>query len=227
MAKKRDTIPDPDASYEKAFRPIAIELGFLLKDWNDLQEILLLLFNSIAGFQEGKMASAIWHSVNNDRLQRKMLLRATSAVCEDVGASWRGAPTDPAFKKHLYKEVEWICKRADELGSQRDDAAHSPLAASVSERGSITYDAFRLSGHPRATNLAGKKLLKELKLYRDRADVLFAYVHEWLHFGSSGFSGPWPQTPEWPNHPPAKVGKNRRRAATPKARARRLRSSRA
>lgn len=218
---------DPEAPYDRAFRPIALEIGFFLREWNDLQEILLLLFHNFAGFAnpsgDTRMTQAIWHSVNNDRLQRNMLLRAAEAAC--LGALWVGAPKDQKFRDHLYGEIKWLVERANALGQQRDDVVHSPVAPEFGERSTLTYVAFALSGHPRASNLKGKKLIKEFRLCRERAKALYAYAHEWLHYGSMGFLGPLPERPEWPNHPPGLKAKSHQQGAKPKAQPRLPRSS--
>jgi hypothetical protein len=65
---------------EQQFEPYAIELGKLVYAWNRLHEKLAGLFWTVTGFQNGAVASAIWHSTDSDRAQRKMLRQVAEVV---------------------------------------------------------------------------------------------------------------------------------------------------
>ncbi len=73
--------PDPniDALKEK-FQPFAAELGSVVFTWNNLHERLGDLFWAILGGHNGAVPLAIWHSIDSDRTQRKVLKAATVAA---------------------------------------------------------------------------------------------------------------------------------------------------
>ena len=64
---------EEDLTWDKAFEPYAMELGFFLREWNDLQEEFADLFTTLVGVQDGGVSRTIWYSVQSDRQQRKLL----------------------------------------------------------------------------------------------------------------------------------------------------------
>ena len=64
---------------ERAFRPYAIQIGWITYEWNRLQEALGELFSDIVQPDTKRIGYAIWHSTDNDRTLRNMLRETTEA----------------------------------------------------------------------------------------------------------------------------------------------------
>jgi hypothetical protein len=71
-----DASEPPRSALDTAFKPYAMEIGFLLREWNDLQERLLSLFITLLRWPNEEIGRSIWYAVQNDRSQRRMLLGA-------------------------------------------------------------------------------------------------------------------------------------------------------
>src|SRR6202035_2579226 len=66
---------------ERNFRPLALELGWLLYEWNRLHESLAEIFAAVLCPNESAVvALAVWHSARSDLAQREMLLAAVIAT---------------------------------------------------------------------------------------------------------------------------------------------------
>jgi hypothetical protein len=104
----------------------------------------------------------------------------------------------------IWGEIEWIISSADSLGSQRDAAAHSPVALLLSEP--VEFIAHHLHGNQSAKTLKGKNLLGEFKLYQDRAAVLRRHTDAIEFYLRTGKRHPFPNRPLWPDRPPKKKG---------------------
>ena len=74
--------PLPSGKWNDVFEPYAREIGFFLKEWNELQESFAALFAVILGMNDGGISRAVWYSISNDRLQRAMLTAAAKARFE-------------------------------------------------------------------------------------------------------------------------------------------------
>jgi hypothetical protein len=138
---------DPNEPFDSFFEPYAREIGFLLRDWNDLQEKLADLFSALVLPQDGGLARAIWYAIPNDRLQRAMLDAAAAYLFQ----------TDSIDHKTFRAEITWIVERASSLGAQRDAAAHAPVGLLLGEP--FEFIARHFHGNPLAERLRGKRLL--------------------------------------------------------------------
>ncbi len=182
-----------------------MEIGFLLREWNELQEALLSLFESLLKWSNENIARAIWHAITNDRMQRRMLLAAASALYNPGALS--GKKPKPEDRKNvlhgaLWDEIDWIIDRADGLGQRRDASAHSPFALLASQP--IEFVARTWRGHPLAETLRGKNLLAEFRLYRERASVLRRHasaIKQYVEAIENSVFPPLPQRPPWPARP--------------------------
>jgi hypothetical protein len=181
----------PPALWDTAFEPYAKAIGYLVREWNDLQEVLCNLFGAVLDNTNNRSARAIWYAIQNDRLQRRVLLAAAD---ERFGS-------DSA----IFKEIKWLVEKADGTGQQRDDAVHSPVAIMVSDPPEFVSRFF--FGHPRAKTLKGKKLLDEFELYRKKIVALRKYATK-LDGYVWAMSGPerpsLPKRPELPFAPQKK-----------------------
>jgi hypothetical protein len=188
---------DPEWPFDKSFAPIAKEIGFLLRDVNDLQDLLKMLFMAFVQPLSEETVNAIWHPITNDRMQRAILLK-TAAVALPFQSPRMERDLAEA-NEYIYKEIKWIVDRANDLNSQRDAAAHAPVAPLIES--TWTWIANIFSGHPRARELHGKPLLKEFRLYRERTAILYRYAHEWESYIRMGRQTRMPRKPQWPDHP--------------------------
>jgi hypothetical protein len=179
----------------KAFRPLAIELGWLTYEWNRLHESLGEIFaNVIAGqyLNRGDMvgpALAAWHTLTNERAQRLMLRAAFNS---------RYLPVKPKPKMH--GEISWVLGKLEVLAGKRNDAIHAPLAfinVSDLEAEGVEILPFYFLGNPRATGLKDKSLLEEFKWYRNHLEKLADYA-ESLIFAMKFSDYTWPDRPQLP-----------------------------
>jgi hypothetical protein len=115
---------------------------------------------------EYEVASAVWYAVQNDRLQRSLLIAAASKRLTPEGGR----------KNKLLGDTEWVVKKANGLGSQRDDTIHSPVSMFIGDP--IQFVSMYFFGHPRAMNLKGKDLLDEFELYRQNTTILKNYLSQ-------------------------------------------------
>jgi len=185
----------------QAFRPVALEIGWIVFEWNRLHENLCALFGDF-GHHRGT-AFAIWHSTSNDRAQRQMLQAAVAA--DDSSDQLRIKFRDG---------VSWLLEKMDRLAARRNDALHAPLIFvnhSATGGFEVHLEPDDDSGNPRALQLLGKPLLSEFKWYRDHLSRLASFagnLHHalrWHDHPAGPF--PWPETPDLPP-----VGQYRRRA---------------
>ena len=147
-------------AWDVEFKPYAEAIGYLVRDWNSLQEHFRGILAALMPSEPG-IAQAIWYAIQNDRLQRAILLTAARAKL-------RGGKHEARLA-----DIEWAIKRADDLGSQRDDAVHSPVSLLLN--GPLQFVP-RNTGHPRAKTLVGRDLLAEIKRYGATAEKLNMYV---------------------------------------------------
>lgn len=174
---------------EKAFKPIAIELGWLVYEWNRLHAALGLVFWKVSRTEQMSTALAIWHSTTQDLPQRKMLSAALQgAFSHEVVPSMEAQ-----------EDVEWLLKQATSLAEKRNDAIHSPLSFGINmERAALEVFADWTLGHGRANRLKEKDLLKELTWYR-RSSREFADYAEAIYWAlETPQRRPWPQRPVLP-----------------------------
>jgi len=188
---------EPDRPLDALFEPYAREIGFMLRDWNDLQEKLADLFQTVLDDKTG-IGRPIWYAVPVDRFQREMLRAAAAHVFS----------SDSVDDKFILAEICWVLDSANALGPQRDATAHAPVALLLDEP--FEFVARHLHGNPMAKKLQGKRLLAEFRLYRERARVLHDYakfIEEYLRLGRGRWT--WQKRPAWPSLPPTPAPKSR------------------
>jgi hypothetical protein len=192
----------PRPAHDTAFEPYAMEIGFLLREWNDLQDALLSLFITLIRWPNKEIARSIWYSVHSDKSQRHMLLGVASALYNPSHPKQRVDKSDrkkEAFGGAFWDEISWIISSADKLGERRDAAAHSPVALLVSEP--LEFIARHYHNNPLAESLRGKKLLVEFRHYRESAAVLRAHASAIKRHIEFEKPLPLPQRPPWPVRP--------------------------
>jgi hypothetical protein len=195
-----DMLETPHSPWDTAFQPYAIEIGFLLREWNDLQEGLLSLFITFLRWPNKEIARSIWHAVQNDRSQRRILLGAASALYNPAHPSpkiTKAQRDEDPFRVAFWDEIFWIIESADTLGKGRDAAAHSPVSLLVGDP--LEFIARHYHGNPLAKSLRGKQLLAEFKLYRERASVLRKHTDAIRQHIELGKPLPLPRRLPWPS----------------------------
>jgi hypothetical protein len=161
----------------------AVELGYLAINWNNLHEHLAQIFE--ASFPSTKkndrLALAVWHSVNSDLAQRKML-RAIADRAQHLGVASK-------------EEIIWLLNKADSFADRRNDAIHSPfIPANATTYWALVPDMMSFS--PRARKLNNKDLLKEFKWYADSVRTLSAHAYRIAR--SLETAKPLPERPSLP-----------------------------
>ena len=197
MAEAPSPPPSAKDPWDDAFKPYAFEIGFLVREWNGLQEALSRIFLIVLGVN-GAVARAIWYAIQSDRWQRNLLREAAKATFEEK------SDLHTARKRHLSKcpkileAILWLVDKTDGIGQQRDDAIHSPVSLMLTDP--PEFIAFYSFGHPRATKLKGKKLLAEIQLYREKAKILEKYARD-LERQLSCHRVPWDDEMPLPEKP--------------------------
>ena len=157
---------EPKWLFDTSYEPYATSIGYLVREWNYLQNKFCDLFCTIMEPTGYDVASAVWYAIQNDRLQRVLLIAA---------ATKRLTP-ERGRKNKLHKDIEWVVAKANGLGSQRDDTIHSPVTMLIGDP--IRFVSMYFFGNPRAMNLKGKDLLGEFELYRQNTIILKNYLSQ-------------------------------------------------
>jgi hypothetical protein len=175
------------------FRPLAVEVGWIVYEWNLLQNSLAGLFSELTHPVLRYVTFSIWHSVPSDRTQREML-RSAIEVLFDGKVSLRLKKVPPS---HLKDDLLWLLKETHSLADQRNNAIHSPLIfvhKSAFEFDIIPADEFM---NPRAKKLGGKNLLEEFVWYRKKLEVLADFAGD-ICIAMRAEDWPWPHRPRLP-----------------------------
>ena len=193
---------------DRRFAPYVSALGQLALAWNDLQESLAELFMTLmmngppkAGDFVDYRPLWIWHSIQSDRSQRKML----KEVIEHSKIDW-GRPD-------LKRDADWLISKAIALEDRRNDAIHSPLFLPFESAlgPPRVLPSLRLL-NPRARKLLKRRdLLSEFGHCRDVALILSDYAQE-MYAALINPQRIWPDKPSLPN-PTQKKGRQGRRSA--------------
>src|SRR5580700_224118 len=177
--RKRLRYPGAALPYTaKAFLPYVAALGQLALAWNNLHEVLGLLFCRVMEANPVNQYLAIWHALKVDRAQREILL---AALRNHV----RGA-----YPTSFVPDIEWICNRADALEDTRNDALHSPLWAQERGPGNTIVQPWVGLGHIRAQKLLNKDLLAEFRWCRDAAVLLADFASD-IDLSLADYMRPW------------------------------------
>jgi hypothetical protein len=180
------------AEAEKQFESYTAAVGAVVHAWNYLHERLGDLFIEIVKGQDKEVVAAIWHSTYNDRAQRQMLESAINAMPPH---RWLSLP--PTAKEDLV----WLLKRINELSVNRNDAVHAPVTLLTDIEGTEVA-ASPMSGHRRAKNLVGKRLLIEFDWCERYAEELSRFANRIFVAMLFGNEMPWPNRPCAPNRKP-------------------------
>lgn len=187
MKRKRGT----KAQFDKAFAPVAVEIGHFARSWNELHEGMGLIFAALFESPFVGMPLACWHSIPDDGAKRRMLRAAVKA--------WpiRNKQIDKAVKE----EIIWMLKEADALAASRNDALHAPINTMMDMATfQFSVEPNYFYGNPRATNLKGKDLKSEFSAYRAQSDALIGFSRGIRMYLAQ--ASPLPSRPGLPNPVP-------------------------
>jgi hypothetical protein len=195
MADKDREHPSPTVDrgspeqFDKAFEPVAIEIGQLAKEWNSLHEHMGLIFSyMVCGFPR-PIPLAVWHSPPSDRTQREMLRAALGPWTVD----------NPALRR-IANEVKWVIDETERLSGKRNDALHAPIQALMNaDTFQFHVEPNYIWGHPMAKRLQGKDVRAEINEYRIQTAVLSRYAHQ-IYVTLVTSSVPLPQRPTLPKN---------------------------
>jgi hypothetical protein len=189
----------------RVFRPLAIELGWIVYEWNRLHAAMGELFADVVSKGNPglglSIGLSIWNSLTtNERAQRDMLRAA-------VDAAWPGSS-----KPRDHQDISWILNKVNALAGRRNVAIHSPLVFLINQlSGSIEISPLHFFGNPRAAELKGKSLLEEYRWYRDHLSKLADFALP-LHYAIMFPEHAWPDRPELlPREQFLNRGKHRKR----------------
>lgn len=143
------------------FKPVAQAIGEMTLAWNDLHQILGVLFWTVNRIPNAMASFAVWHSSRVDRAQREMLQAVLDAP----------APPGRELNEALKDEIRWILSEVKKLEDLRNDAVHSPILVNDAQPGGVGVAA-QLFGHQRAKKLANKDLVREFRWFYDAVVVL-------------------------------------------------------
>jgi hypothetical protein len=189
---------------QQVFRPLALELGWIVFEWNRLHEALCDLLQDISSDRE--LASAVWHSTTSERTQRDMLSNALASI---TNLDWR---------PQARNDIEWLLKKVNSLSGRRNNAIHAPLIFARNADDSdfaIRVEPLTSSGNPRALELVDKSLLREFKWYRDHLGRLARFAED-IHWTRIADEIPWPDRPQLPPVGEFPTEASRRRRKTSK-----------
>ena len=160
---------------ERAFKPLAVEIGWIAYEWNRLHtflgDIFILLVVGIST-DESDLASsparAAWHSLTNERSQRDMIQAA-------LHNRYNLIDRKPAF----YDELIWLLEQLKQrFSGYRNDALHAPFLIDTtwSDKPKTTIVPFYSSGNLRAESLKNKNVLAEFQRYKTDMKKLSDYA---------------------------------------------------
>jgi hypothetical protein len=156
------------AQFDRAFRPVALEIGVLTREWNQLQEELGQIFARLISPDKLFVGLAAWHSQKSDRTQRDML-RATATA-------WYHDHRSP-YSKSLKPCIIELLNQVDRFAFARNSAIHAPINLLMD---TVTFE-FRVEpnywwGNPLAKKLNGKDVAAEFSWYSSKTKTLRQYA---------------------------------------------------
>jgi hypothetical protein len=195
-----------DQQVTAEFEAYTCAVGRVAHAWNYFHERLGALFAQLVNAPDRNVIAAVWYSTFSDRAQREMLKASVLALAE---YRWGSVPS------HAKADLLWLLERANYIGNMRDNAVHAPAILQTDADGTEMATSV-LSGHRRAKNLVGKRLLVEfdwLERYMEGLSRFTQQATNALTYADS----PWPDRPLAPNRRPRKALLDRaRRQPDPK-----------
>ena len=192
-------------------RPYLAELGRLANAWNHLHHNLSSLFSLILRCPNAYVGQALWHSLESDVLQRKMLRSLITADDLPLPAAISHHQYKPLLTKFQAHEILYVLNEIDNnLRHKRNNAIHAPLIlmSGINNKGVRSWaEAHFNTQNPRAKPLLGKDLIDEFRRYSEDLERLSTYANEmWLALNP--FYSP---RHSWPERPPSPQAHKKKR----------------
>ena len=170
-----------DEEARRAFEEYCMAVGKVCHAWNYLHEKLGILFGRLSCLDR-EVALNVWYSKFQDRWQRDELRRAVNAL-----SNW---PNPPAKD-----DVIWLIDCADAHAEDRNNAIHAPCSLYIGGRddGGTVMGAAFFSGHPRAQNLRGRKILAEFDWCEKYTEWLTRFAVQLESAVAFPSQYPWPK----------------------------------
>jgi hypothetical protein len=162
----------------------ALAMGKIAMAWNEYHEILGDLFASIFTKSHHSTALEIWHCLDNDRTQRRLLRTAVN--------------THLSWNKKGVEELNWLLNKTDTLlSAQRNVGVHAPLHALMEVKGVNLMLPIPGPGNRNAKQLYGKEVLKEYAHYEQQLRTIctFATALRFKLREAAHTDDPWPERP--------------------------------
>jgi hypothetical protein len=192
-----------------ALRPYYAEVGRLANAWNHLHHNLSSLFSVLLRCPNAYVGQSLWHALESDFLQRKML---ASLLAAD---RMEGLPSiyQPLITQAQADDILYVLNEIEKpLRHHRNNAIHAPLIL----MSGIHLDAMRSwaeahfnTQNPRAKPLLGKDLIEEFRRCTIELERLSAYANEmWLAVNPF-----YHERHPWPERPPSPQAHNTKRTS--------------
>ncbi len=139
------------------------QVGDILWAWNLVQDQLFGLFSYFFA-DKRHLSSAIWHTIQSDKVQREML----SAI----------ARADLPANSKTFANIKWLLDRIGDLSPLRNDPAHTPIYVARLSVGSALIPS-AISGRPAAVDRLTARPTKQIwRAARADLFVLAVYARE-------------------------------------------------
>lgn len=162
----------------------ALAIGKIALAWNEYHELLGELFASLFTKSHYSTALAIWHCLDSDRTQRKLLRSASSEHL--------------AWNKKGLEELVWLLNKTDTvLSQQRNVGIHAPLGALIESDGTRKMFPLTELGNRNAKQIFGQDVLREYAHYETqiRRMMSFAFGIKFKLTLGKHTDDPWPERP--------------------------------
>ncbi|MBR0714784.1 hypothetical protein [Bradyrhizobium liaoningense] len=163
----------------------ALAIGKIAMAWNEYHELLGNLFASLFTKSHFTTTLAIWHCLDNDRTQRRLLRAA--------------AETYLHHDKKGLEELLWLLNKTDTLlAQQRNVGIHAPLNALFEIDGKHKLLSVPGPGNRNAKHLDGRDVLAEYAHYEQQIKKMreFAFALRFKLTVGKHTDAPWPTRPK-------------------------------
>jgi hypothetical protein len=175
----------------RQFKPYATAIGQFVLAWNDLHEVLAVLYWTLLGFDDKALEG--WNEARFDHKKRALITRWVEKTPHQ----------SKVLAPDLYDDLDWLIGQINNLAEPRNDTAHSPLTL-IKETFLVSperFEKFKVGitpnttwGNSRAKRLLGKDLLDEFRQHRKIASKLADFAINMERSLADG-NAPWPARP--------------------------------
>jgi hypothetical protein len=163
----------------------ALAIGKIAIAWNEYHELLGELFAGMFTRSHWETSLSLWHCLDSDRTQRKLLRAATETYLH--------------WNKRGQEELRWLLNKTDTiLAQQRNVGVHAPLMSLWEIDGSHKILPLAMMGNRNAKQIEGKDILQEYAHYERQIRKMYGFA-----LGLKvkvGFHGRDPDA-SWPKRP--------------------------